>query len=130
MLEFLPDRKMERVCQAIMKRIIFSHGVPDELRSDNAPELMQGIVRQVCQYLDISQVVTGGHNPRDNAICERVSQTLGAMIRKLSDLDYKHLKSFLPSFDFMINTTLSSATSQVHPIRDRPRTSSQDDSTS
>ena len=27
MLEFLPDRKMERVCQAIMKRIIFSRGV-------------------------------------------------------------------------------------------------------
>jgi hypothetical protein len=27
-LEFLPDRKMERVCQAIMKRIIFSRGVP------------------------------------------------------------------------------------------------------
>jgi hypothetical protein len=111
MLEFLPNRKMERVCQAIMKRIIFSCGVPDELRSDNAPELMQGIVRQVCQYLDITQIVTGGHNPRGNAICERVNQTLGAMIRKkLSDLDYKELKNFLPSFEFMINTTLSSAT--------------------
>ncbi len=110
MLEFLPDRKMERVCQAIMKRIIFSRGVPDELRSDNASELMQGIVRQVCQYLDISQIVTGGHNPTGNAICERVNQTLGAMIRKLSDLDYRNLKGFLPSFEFMINTTLSSAT--------------------
>jgi hypothetical protein len=72
-----------------MKRVIFSRGVPDELRSDNAPELMEAIVRQVCQYLDISQIVTGGHNPRGNAICERVNQTLGAMIRKLSDLDYK-----------------------------------------
>ncbi len=76
----------------------------------SAPELMQGIVRQVCQYLDITQIVTGGHNPRGNAICERVNQTLGAMIRKLSDLDYKDLKNFLPSFKFMINTTLSSAT--------------------
>jgi hypothetical protein len=93
-----------------MKRIIFSRGVPDELRSDNAPALMQGIVRQVCQYLDISQIGTGGHNPRGNAICERANQTLGAMIRKLSDLDYKDLKGFLPSFEFMINTTLSSAT--------------------
>jgi hypothetical protein len=110
MLEFLPDRNMERVCQAIMKSIIFSRGVPDELRSDNAPELMQVIVRQVCQYLDISQIVTGGHNSRGNTICERVNQTLGAMIRKLSDLDYKDLKGFLPSFEFMINTTLSSAT--------------------
>ncbi len=82
----------------------------DELRLDNAPELMQEIVRQVCQYLDISQIVTGGHNPRGNAICERVNQTLKAMIRKLSGLDYKDLIGFLPSFEFMINTTLSSAT--------------------
>jgi hypothetical protein len=57
MLEFLPDRKMERICQAIMRRIIFLRDVPDEFRSDDAPELMQGIVRQVCQYLDISQIV-------------------------------------------------------------------------
>ena len=98
MLEFLPNRKMERVCQAIMKRIIFSRGVPDVICSDNAPELMQGIVRQVCQYLDITQMVTGGHNPRGNAICERVNQTLGAMIRKLSDLDYKDLRNFPPFF--------------------------------
>ncbi len=62
----------------------------------------------MCQYLD---TLTGEHNPRGgNAICERVNQTLGAMIRKLSDLDYKDLKGFLPSFEFMINTTLSSAT--------------------
>jgi hypothetical protein len=71
---------------------------------------MQEIVRQVCQYLEISQIVMGDHNPRGNAICERVNQTLGAMIRKLSDLDYKDLKGFPPSFEFMINTTLSSAT--------------------
>jgi hypothetical protein len=75
--------------------------------------LMQGIVRQVCQYLDITQIVTGGHNPRGNAICERVNQTLGSMIRKLSDLDCKDLKNFLPSFEFMINTTLSSATKRT-----------------
>ncbi len=33
MLEFLPDRKMERVCQTIMKRIIFARGVPNGLTS-------------------------------------------------------------------------------------------------
>jgi hypothetical protein len=78
---------MERVCQTIMKQIVFARGVPDELRSDSAPELMQGIVRQVWQYLDISQIVTGGRNARGNAICARVSQALDAMIGKLSDLD-------------------------------------------
>jgi hypothetical protein len=38
------------------------------------------------------------------------NQTLGAMIRKLSDLDYKDLKDFQPSFEFRIDATLSSAT--------------------
>jgi hypothetical protein len=113
MLEFLPSRKMEKMCQTIMKRIIVSRGVPDELRSDNAPELMKGIVCQVCAYLDIAQIVTGGQNPRGNAISERVNQTLGAMIRKLSDLDYKDLTHFLPSFEFMLNTTLSSTTKRT-----------------
>jgi hypothetical protein len=75
---------------------------------------MQGIVRQVGQYLDITQIVTGGHNPRGNAICERINQTLRSiMIRKLSDLECKDLKNFLPSFEFMINTTLSSATKRT-----------------
>jgi hypothetical protein len=34
-LEFLPNRKMERVCQTIMKQIVFARGVPDELRSNS-----------------------------------------------------------------------------------------------
>jgi hypothetical protein len=131
-IEFFPNRKMQKVCQTIMKRIIFSRAVPEELRSDNAPELMQGIVRRVCAYLDIAQIVTGGHNPRGNAICERVNQTLGAMIRKLSDLDYKDLKTIHPSFEFMINTTLSSATKrQAHPIHSKlPWPASKDHRTS
>jgi hypothetical protein len=84
--------------------------LPEELRSDNAPELMQGIVRQIYAYLDIAQIVTGGHNPRGNAICEWVDQTLGAMIRKLSDLDNKDLKNFLPSFEFMIISSVTKRT--------------------
>ncbi len=60
---------------------------------------MQGIVRQVCEYLSIVQIVTGGHNPRGNAMCERVNQTLGwGNDPDLSDLDYKDLKIFLSSF--------------------------------
>jgi hypothetical protein len=102
MLEFLPNRKMEKVCQTIMKRIIFSRVVPEEFKSDNAPALMHN-----------TQIMTGEHNPRGNAICERVNQTLGAMMRKLSDLDYKDLKNFLLSFEFMINTTLSAATKRT-----------------
>jgi transposase InsO family protein len=50
---------------------------------------MQGVVKQLCDYLNITQILTGGHNPRGNAICERVNQTMGAMIRKLNDQEYR-----------------------------------------
>ena len=44
------------------------------------------------------------------------NQTLGAMIRKLSDLDYKDLKDFQPSFEFRIDTTLSSSATRCTPL--------------
>ena len=106
---YLKDRKQEKVLSTILRKIIFDKGVPHFIRSDNAPELMQGVVRQLCEYLGIAQIVTGGHNPRGNSICERVNQTLGNMIRKLDDDEYKNVINLLPTPQFAYNTTLSSA---------------------
>ena len=108
-LEWLPSRKQETVVQTVLRRIIFERGVPFSIRSDNAPELMRGTVKQLCHYLNVSQILTGGHNPRGNAICERANQTLGAMIRKLSDHEYKHIKHYIPAFQFAMNVTPHSA---------------------
>jgi hypothetical protein len=57
-LEWLPSRKQETVVQTLMRRIVFERKVPFSIRSDNAPELMQGIVKQLCTYLNISQILT------------------------------------------------------------------------
>ncbi len=93
----------------IMRRIVFERGVPFSIRSDNAPEWMRGIVKQLCNYLNITQILTGGHNPRGNAICERANQTLGAILRKLSDHEYKNVKIYIPAFQFAMNITPHSA---------------------
>jgi hypothetical protein len=108
-LEWLPSRKQETAVQTIMRRVVFERGVPFSIRSDNAPELMKGIVKQLCAYLNITQIVTGGHNPRGNAICERANQTLGAMIRKLNDHEYKNIKYYISAFQFAMNITPHSA---------------------
>jgi hypothetical protein len=71
---------------------------------------MKGIVKKICAYLNIQQIVTGGHNPRGNAICERANQTVGNMIRKLSDKEYMQLKTHaIPAFQFAMNTTFHSS---------------------
>ena len=80
-LWWLPDRDQHRVANALINGLIFQKGVPTCLRSDNAPELMKDIVADINSYLHISQITTGGHNPRENAICERNNQMIGAMLR-------------------------------------------------
>jgi hypothetical protein len=52
-LQWLPSRNQENVARTILRRIIFERGVPISLRSDNAPELMKGIVKKICAYLNI-----------------------------------------------------------------------------
>ena len=111
-LTYLRNRTQENVARALLTNIIFQRGVPMSLRTDNAPELssLTGAVTSIAQYLNISQIKTGGHNPRGNSICERVNQSLGAMIRKLSDSDYANIEKIaLPAFQFALNTTFNSA---------------------
>jgi hypothetical protein len=90
---------------------MFQRGVPLSLRTDNAPELssITGAVSSICKYLNIKQTKTGGHSPRGNAICERVNQSLGSMIRKLNDYEYNKLEQLaLSAFQFALNTTFNS----------------------
>jgi transposase InsO family protein len=109
MLRCLPDQTQDRVVKTLLHSVFYPRGVPLFMRSDNAPQLMQGAACDTCTCLDIDQIVTGGHNPRGNAIFERVNQTLGSMIRKMSNDDYKNLKDLLPALERAINVTCNSA---------------------
>ena len=78
------------------------------LRSNNAQELVKGVVKELNTYLCIDQVQIGGYNPRGNSIYERVNQTIGSMLRKCDDVHYNNIKGYLPAMQFAINTTFNS----------------------
>ncbi len=59
LLQWLPSREQTKVAQTILRRIVLERGMPISLRSDNAPELMKGVVQKICAYLNIQQIVTG-----------------------------------------------------------------------
>ena len=103
------SRDQSKVAKALLTHIIFARGVPVSLRSDSAPELVSGWVTDINAYLNITQVKTGGYNPRGNAICERANQTIGAMLRKCSDEQYKNIADYLPAMAFAMNCTHSDA---------------------
>ncbi len=76
-LWLLPNPKQENVSRALLSGLVFVvKGVPLEFRSDNAPELMSGLVAAMNRYLGVEQITTGGYKPRGNAIVERFTHTL------------------------------------------------------
>ena len=107
-LWLLPNRKQENVARALLSGLVFVKGVPLEFRSDNAPELMSGLVAAMNHYLGVEQITTGGYNPRGNAIVERFMHTLGHMLRIASNEEYSNLKDYLQCIAFAHNCTYSS----------------------
>ena len=107
-LWLLPNRKQENVSRALLSGLVFVKGVPLEFRSDNAPELMSGLVAAMNHYLGVEQITTGGYNPRGNAIVERFMHTLGHMLRIASNEEYNNLKDYLQCIAFAHNCTYSS----------------------
>jgi hypothetical protein len=67
-LEFLKYQKQDKLSHTLLNRIVCPKGVPLFIRSENAPQHMQGAARDTCKCLGIQQIVTGGHNPRGNSI--------------------------------------------------------------
>ena len=108
-LWFLPDRKTEGVTRALLSGLIFQKGVPLLFLNDEASEFVGGTVHAMNQYLGITQITTGGHNPRSNAVVERFMQHLTGCLTKCDDSQYKSIKDYLPAIAFAHNTAFNSA---------------------
>ncbi len=81
--------------ERVQSSLVFIKGVPLEFRSDNAPELMSGLVSAMKHYLGVEQITTGGYNPRGNTVVERFMHTLGHMLQIASNEEYNNLKDYL-----------------------------------
>ena len=108
-LWFLTDRKTEGVTKSLLSGVIFQKGVPLLFVNDEASEFVGGTVHAMNQYLGITQLTTGGHNPRSNAIVERFMQHLTGCLTKCDDTQYKNIKDYLPAIAFAHNTAFNSA---------------------
>ena len=102
-LWLLPNRKQENVSRALLSALVFVKGVPLEFRSDNAPELMSGLVTAMSHCLGVEQITTGGYNPRGNAIVEAIH----AYPRAHASNRFKR-KDYLQCIAFAHNCTYSS----------------------
>ncbi len=108
-LWLLPNRKQESVSRALLSGLVFVKGVPLEFRSDNAPELMSGIVSAMNHYLGLNRsplvVTTPEVMPSSSDSCIPYGTCYES---QPSNEKYSNLKDYLQCIAFAHNCTYSS----------------------
>jgi len=92
---FLPSRAAEGVKEGILERIVFRFGIPRVIHSDDAPELIGKVVRDLEQRLGTTHRKTHGYHPEGNSVCERVHDFVGQCFRLATDDEYQRPKQLL-----------------------------------
>jgi transposase InsO family protein len=78
----LKNETAETVAEALVG--IFSRvGVPKEIVSDQGPQLMSGVMKEVSRLLSVKQLVTTPYHPMYNGLVERFNGILKTMIVKM-----------------------------------------------
>ena len=83
----IPNKEATTVTNAIFKKLILEHGVPEVLLSANGKEFTNDTLAYVCQEFNIEQHFTRPYTPRSNRKTENFSKFLKASIRKLCQED-------------------------------------------
>ena len=76
----LPNKSGSVIARAIYEHLVCVHGVPDEIHSDKAPELIAGAVKEMCQRWHLSQIYTSGDQPQANGQVERFMRTFKVLL--------------------------------------------------
>ena len=77
----LPDTKSSTVV-TYMKSIFARHGIPREIRSDNASQYTSQEFRKYAQDWSFHHVTTSPYHPQANGLAERTVQTVKNLIMK------------------------------------------------
>ena len=83
----IPSKEATTVANAIFKKLILEHGMPEVLLSDNGKEFTNDTLAYMCQEFNIEQHFTSPYTLRSNGKTENFNKFLKATIRKLCQED-------------------------------------------
>ena len=101
----LKDREAETFIPAFLDRVVFQHGPPDVLHSDDAAEFVGEAMRLLAEATNTNTTTTLGHNARANGTVEVFWRYWNRCMRILSDEQYKRWPSFAARICYAYNST-------------------------
>ena len=104
-LEAIPtnDTTARNIVRLLQNEIFSRYGMPEQIHSDNAPNISGREIQEVCQLLNIKKTTTPTYNPKSNTV-ERAHQDLHRMLRALIESTGQTWEELLPEALFAIRT--------------------------
>ena len=103
--EIIPDQTANTVVNAFLESVVFRHGTPTKLLSDNGSCFTSDLMKSVCDLLECRKIFTTAYHPQGNGMVERFNQTLIKQLRKVAIGEPDNWQRYLRSVVFAYNAT-------------------------
>ena len=112
----LPDATANTVANALLQRVIFPHGCPHQILSDQGSQFRSEVMQVLTQSLEIKQLFTSPYHPQTNGLTERMNKTIKQTIAAYVDPLHQSWDQVLPFAVHAYNTSVQEST-KVSPFR-------------
>lgn len=110
-LEIRPLRRAtaDAVTRNVADAIIYRHGCPKEILSDNGTQLKSNALTELCRKFNIRHKFTPAYTPQCNPV-ERTNRTIKIMIAQFVGKNHRHWDKHIGALQFAFNTAVHDAT--------------------
>ena len=102
----LPDSTTSTVVRALLQRIIFPHGCPQQLLLDQVSQFRSEVLKVLPQSLGIKQLFTSPYHPQTNGLIERMNKSIKQVITAYVDPLHQAWDEVLPFAVHAYNTSV------------------------
>ncbi|KAL0130248.1 hypothetical protein PUN28_002086 [Cardiocondyla obscurior] len=104
------NQEAATVAKAFATKIIFEHGIPEKILTDQGTNFVSKMFKNVCKLLKIEKIQTTAYHPESNGALERSHRTLAEYLRHYINGDQTDWDEWVPYAMFAYNTTPHTAT--------------------
>jgi transposase InsO family protein len=106
----LPNNSTKTIAKALLHKLVFNHGCPEQLLSDQGKQFHDEIMRTWTQFLGINQLFTSPYHPQTNGLTERLNKTIKQIITTFVDPLHQDWDDILPFTVHAYNTSVQAST--------------------
>ena len=93
----MPDQKAERIARILVQDWVYVWGEPNKVHTDQGSNFESGLMKDICEHLEVEKTRTTPYHPQGNAQVERYNQTIMSICSKLTDKEnYQNWDEKLP----------------------------------